>query len=59
MKWYIVILTSQEYYTLYEKSKIILAKDSAEASQKALEGEYGHVAVGTLFDCGTRKPKEA
>jgi hypothetical protein len=60
MNWYIVIFTSQDWYTFYDGREIVKANDAAEASNIAYEMEdhkrYSHT-VEEVIDCGKRKPK--
>lgn len=56
--WYIVILTSVDYYTMYEGVKVVKASSAKEAADIALQDEYKHVSVEKMYQCGRTKPKE-
>lgn len=61
-KWYIVILCSEDYYTLYDSAAIVKARTTKEAGKKALANEgdrAGWLFVTDVFGPFAEKPGEA
>ena len=71
MRYYIVVITSIDYYTLYDGIEIVKAKNPKDAAEKAKtayiqkewkgqgDGGFGsYRSVAAIIDCGTTKPKE-
>jgi len=59
-KWYLVILTAEDYYTLYEDTKVVKAKSAAQAEKKALAAhEYkgDWIRAEEVFGPFDKKPK--
>ena len=40
MKWYIVIFSSTDYYTMYEGYEIVKGKSPVEAKDKAIKNKF-------------------
>ena len=66
--YYIVIITSKDWYTFYEGYEIVKAKNSAEAAkmaevkfmEKQRHGETtfpSYISIEDIIETGNRKPK--
>lgn len=64
--YYIVIITSTDYYTFYDGFEIVKADSPEDASKKAqrLQEKKGHTGFGSyrqvenVIQCGNTRPKE-
>ena len=63
MKWYIVIFSSTDYYTMYEGYEIVKGKSPVEAKDKAIKIKYNgdlpsYCNVESIICTGNTKPVE-